>query len=68
MACWYYGTPCAKRTHAFEKEGKVWESKTFKTRESLQKWIDRNSHKYQWHELFVQNGYGVEFKKLRLVY
>jgi len=46
----------------------MWESRIFKTRKSLQTWIDRNSHKYQWNEIAINNGYGVEFKKLRHVY
>lgn len=45
----------------------MWQTKTFKTKEAFQKWIDDKSHNYQWNEIFINNGYGVEFRKLRWI-
>jgi hypothetical protein len=30
-------------------------------------WLEKNGHKVQWHEVFVSNAYGVEFRKLRRI-
>jgi hypothetical protein len=46
----------------------MWQVKTFKTREAMKAWLDRNSHKIQWVEVFVNNAYGVEYRKLRRIY
>lgn len=46
----------------------MWNTKIFKTKELLQKWVIANDHKTQWQEIFVNNAYGVEFKPLRRVY
>lgn len=42
----------------------MWKTKIFKTDEELQKWINRNYNRYQWHQIFVNNAYGVEYKPL----
>lgn len=46
----------------------MWEVKNFKTLEAQKVWIARNEHKYQIIVLFVNNGYAVEYKKLRSAY
>lgn len=46
----------------------MWNIKTFKTKQAMQQWIERNDHKTQWHEVFINNAYGVEYKALRVVY
>jgi len=46
----------------------MWNTKVFKTKESMQQWIAKNDHKTQWQEIFINNAYGVEFKLLRIVY
>lgn len=46
----------------------MWKTKTFTTRHAMQEWIDKYDHIYDWHEIFVNNGFGVEFKKFRIVY
>lgn len=46
----------------------MWMTRTFKTREAFHRWIKRNGRKTQWQEIFINNGYGVEYRKLRKVY
>jgi hypothetical protein len=43
----------------------MWETKTFKTREAMRKWVTRHGHTHQWEEIFINNGYGVECRKLQ---
>lgn len=45
----------------------MWQIKTFKTREAQLAWIERNEHRVQWHEIVVNNAYGVEYRKLRVI-
>lgn len=45
----------------------MWEEKTFKTREAMQAWVKRNDHRMQWEEIFVNNGYGVTYRRLRVI-
>ena len=46
----------------------MWNIKTFTSKESMTKWIESNIDKYQITEIFVNNGYGVEYRPLRKVY
>lgn len=46
----------------------MWRIKTFKTKEEMQNFINKNDHKMQWHEIFVNNEYGIEYKRLIKVY
>lgn len=46
----------------------MWQIKTFKTRESMDRWIAKNAQRVQYVEIFVNNGYAVEYRKLRRVY
>jgi hypothetical protein len=34
----------------------------------MEKFIAKNDGKIQWVEIFVNNAYGIEYKKLRKVY
>jgi hypothetical protein len=45
----------------------MWEIKTFKTREAMEKWIEKFGHRYQWVEVFVNNGYALDIRKLRII-
>jgi hypothetical protein len=45
----------------------MWQTKVFKTKESMQQWITKNQHKTQWQEIFINNAYGIEFKQLRVI-
>lgn len=46
----------------------MWKIKRFKTLDKQRDWIAKNNHRYQITVLFINNGYGVEYKKLRRVY
>lgn len=45
----------------------MWEIKYFKTYEQAQKFMWRNEYKnkYRYELLFIENGFGVEYKKLK---
>jgi hypothetical protein len=45
----------------------MYTNKVFKTRELMNKWIESNSHKYQIQEIYLNNAYGLEIKKLRQI-
>lgn len=45
----------------------MWKIKTFKTREKLLDFISKNKNKIQWQELFINNGYAIEYRKLRKI-
>jgi hypothetical protein len=45
----------------------MWTTKVFKTREAMERWIKRNGHRYQYHEVFINNAYGLDVRKLRIV-
>jgi hypothetical protein len=46
----------------------MWGTKKFKSAHEQANWIGANAHRFQIVVLFVNNGYAVEFKKLRRVY
>lgn len=46
----------------------MWNTKVFKTKESMTKWLAANDHKVQWNEIYINNAYGIEYRKLRVVY
>jgi hypothetical protein len=46
----------------------MWVTKEFKTKESMQKFIDKNNNKIQYEEIFVNNGYCIEYRKLKRIY
>ena len=45
-----------------------WKFKTFKTKEQMQKFISKNENKIQYREIFVNNEYAIEYKKLLKIY
>jgi len=45
----------------------MWKTKTFNTIEERDNWIEKNSHKYQIDIIFINNGYGVEYRKLHII-
>lgn len=42
----------------------MWEIKTFKTQKQLNNFILKNKNKIQYNIIFVNNGFGIEYKKL----
>ncbi len=45
----------------------AWQTQTFKTREAMAAWLERNAHLIQWEEIFIENGYAVEYRLLRIM-
>jgi hypothetical protein len=45
----------------------MWQIKTFKTRDQMLRWIARNGSNAQWNEIFVNNAFGVEYRRLRKI-
>ena len=43
----------------------MWDTKYFKTENELSNFIIDNCLYYQLQIIFIENGYGVEYKKLR---
>ena len=43
----------------------MWEVKYFKTFSAQESWIEKNDYRFQIVRLFVNNGYAVEYRKLR---
>jgi len=46
----------------------MWTIKEFKTLEAKNKWLQKNSSKYQYVEVFINNAYGLDIKKLRKIH
>jgi hypothetical protein len=46
----------------------MWKTRIFKTKEAMNQFLLRNEGRIQWHEVFINNAYGVEYRKLRWVY
>jgi hypothetical protein len=45
----------------------MWEIKHFKTFAAQEAWVAKNSCRCQFVRLFVNNGYAVEYRKLRVI-
>jgi len=58
----------SKQTGANARRFNMWETKLFKTLDSMNKWIDKNQNRFQIVPIFVDNAYGIEYKKLHRVY
>lgn len=46
----------------------MWTIKKFKTKEKMNIFIEKNKHKIQWYEVFINNSYGIEYRNLRKIY
>lgn len=46
----------------------MWETKIFQTQQQLNDFIQKIKSNYQYEIIFVNNGYGIEYKKLKEVY
>jgi hypothetical protein len=46
----------------------MWQIKTFKTKKSMDNFLEKNKNKIQWTEVFIDNCYAIEYRKLRKVY
>lgn len=45
----------------------MWQIKTFKTKQSLDSFMAKNANKYQMEIIFLNNAYGIEYRKLRVI-
>jgi hypothetical protein len=57
--------------HSFTKHFEeiiMWETKLFKTKEAMATWVAKNDRTHQWQEIFVNNAFGIEYRKLRVIY
>ena len=45
----------------------MWQIKVFRTREKMEEFLNRHSGDIQYHEIFVNNAYGIEYRKLRII-
>lgn len=45
----------------------MWDAEYFKTREEMNAWIEANSGQFQYEEVFVENGFAVEYRPRRQI-
>lgn len=45
----------------------MWNSKRFKSRDEMLAWIKRHEGLIQYNEIFIENGYAIEWRRLRIV-
>jgi hypothetical protein len=46
----------------------MWLIKVFQSRQAMNEWISKRVNKIQWVEVFINNGYAVEYRRLNRVY
>ena len=46
----------------------MWTERLFKSYAAQEAWITKNEHRYAIDRLYINNGYGVTYKKLIRVY
>jgi len=51
-----------------KKENIMWKLKTFKTKEAMKTWVENHKKRCQIVEVFINNGYAVEYRKLFKAY
>ena len=45
----------------------MWEYKEFKTRKDQENFIKNNEDKIQYEEIFINNGYAIIYRKLKII-
>lgn len=45
----------------------MWQIKVFSTEEARERWIAKRVGAVQYERIFVNNGYGVEYRKVRKI-
>jgi len=45
----------------------MWQIKIFKTEKSMLSFLKKNGNKIEFQEIFVNNGFGIEFRKLKVI-
>ncbi len=47
----------------------MWKVKKFKTKEACDLWLEKNAHKVQWEQIFVNNvPFALHYRLLRIVH
>jgi hypothetical protein len=46
----------------------MWKYKYFKTYKSMENFIEKNKNRIQYCEVFINNGYCIEYRKLLRIY
>jgi len=46
----------------------MWQTILFTSLANMRRWQDKNRGRVQWIEIFINNGYGLEYRKLHKVY
>lgn len=44
-----------------------WKIKEFTTKQKMENWLEKNESKIQHIQIFVNNGYCIEYRKLRFI-
>jgi hypothetical protein len=44
-----------------------WQSKVFKTQAAMDAWIVKNKHRVQFEVIYVNNAYGVTYRRLNKI-
>jgi hypothetical protein len=45
----------------------MWEVKTFKSRAAMNRWIEKNGSRYQYVEVYINNGWALDVRRLRII-
>ena len=45
----------------------MWQVKTFKSLQAMEKFINTNRNKIQFEIIYINNGYAIEYRKLRRI-
>jgi len=45
----------------------MWRTKTFKTKKEMDRFIDVYGHRMEWQEIFINNGWGIEYRFLTII-
>ncbi len=45
----------------------MWQVKKFKTLEDKENWVKKNQHRYQIDTIFINNGYAVDYRRLKII-
>ena len=59
------------KTDSVKTAGGMWETKTFKNRQEMEKWVKQNEHKYECEEILINQptlkdpSHAVQYRKLR---
>jgi hypothetical protein len=45
----------------------MWQTKTFRTAQAMRQWVAPREHRIQWVEVYINNGYAIEWRPLRFI-